>query len=147
MTGLWTLNGYDLYGTYGACILKGCYLDIMAPATPRTRLEHEQLDADGMQVDTTSPLYYQQKKYNLELLIVGSNFADFWAKYNAFFAAISTPGAFTLYVADLGVTVQLLYEGATCLKKPRSLRSGRVAVSYKIAVKEFNPQNRVYDAD
>lgn len=147
MTGLWTLNNKDLYTYFGGFILKGCYLDIMAPATPRTRLEHEQLDANGIQVDTVSPLYYKERKYNLDVLLVGSNYADFWTKYTAFFAEIITPGAFTLYVADLGITVQLLYEGATCLKKPRSLRSGRVAVSYKIAVKEFNPQNRVYDAN
>lgn len=144
MTGLWKINNKDLYTVFGGFILRGCYSDIMSPATPRPRLEHDQIDANGVQVDTVSPLYYQEKKYSIDVLLVGASAADFWAKYNAFFAEIATPAAFSLYVADLGVTVQLLYEGATCVKKPRSLRSGRVAVSYKISVKEFNPQNRVY---
>lgn len=147
MTGFWKINNKDAYTIFGVSLLRGSYNEIMAPPTPRERLQHEALDVNGTLVDTISELYYKERKYSIDILIVGSNYADFWTKYNAFFAEISTPGAFTLKVADLGVTVTLLYEGATCVKKPRSLRSGRVAVQYKVEVKEFNPTNRLYDTD
>ena len=147
MQGMWKVNNKDLFVQFGVRILKGSYNDIMSPPKPRVRLEHDYPDATGLMVDTLSPLSYQAKTYKINVLLVGSDASDFWAKYTAFFAEIATPEAFTLYVADLGVTVSLLYEGAQCLKKPSSLKSGRVAVSYEISVKEYNPDLRVYDND
>lgn len=145
MTGNWYLNGSDLYSTYGVALLKGSYLTIMSPPKPRKRLEHDYVDANGSQVDTTSPLSYEPHRYTISVVITASSYVQFWARYNAFIAAMATPGTFALYIKNLGITVNLLYEGMRCTFKPRSLRSGRVSAVYEISVFEKNPTLRSYD--
>ena len=58
MTTRWKINTVDIYTAYGAAIKQGSYLDIMSPPVPRKRLEHDYIDANGAQVDTTSALTY-----------------------------------------------------------------------------------------
>lgn len=144
MTTLWKINNTDIFAAYGALILKDSYMDIMSPPVPKKRLEHDFIDANGTEVDTVSALVYESRRYTLKVLITASSSAQFWTRYNAFIAAIATPGTFSLWVSDLGITVNLLYESAKCTSKPKSLKNGQVAVAYDIAVFEPNPVNRLY---
>lgn len=146
MTNRWKINSVDTYVAYGMAVKAGSYLDIMSPPVPRKRLEHEFTDANGAQVDTTSALTYEPRRYTLKILITGANYTGFWANYNALLTAIAKPGTFSLYVADLGITVNLLYEGMKCASKPGSLRSGKVVAEYELSVFEPNPTNRTYGA-
>lgn len=146
MTNKWKISGLDTWSTYGTVILKNSYLDIMTPPTPRRRLEYEYPDANGTKVDVVSPISFEARRYKLNILIVGNSYAQFWTNYNALLGAIAKAGTFTLYIADLGVTVTLLYEGMPCVSKPRSLRIGRIAVAYELNVFELNPANRTYGA-
>lgn len=145
MTNLWEINNTDIFSAYHSIIKRGSYLDIMSPPVPRKRLEHDYIDANGTDVDTTSALNYENKRYNIKAIITGENYADYWTNYNALLAAINIPGTWSLYIKDIGITVNLLYEGMKCVSKPRSLRSGRIAVEYEISVFEPNPTNRTYD--
>ena len=145
MTTLWKINGIDTYSTYGVGIKRGSYNEIMSPPTPRKRLEHEYTDQNGVDVDTTSPLTYEPRRFNIKVIIAAVDYTAFWTQYNAFIAAIATPSSFSLWVKDIGVTTHLLYEGAKCIDKTRSLRYGKVIVSYEISVLEQNPTNRTYD--
>jgi len=117
MNGLWTINGIDLYDAFGAYILKGSYNDLLSPPMPRKRLEHEYIDQDGVAVDTTSPLTYEARRFTLRVALKGISSTQFWSRYNAFFGLVSTPGSFLLYVADLGKTFTLLYEGTAKAEK------------------------------
>lgn len=146
MTGLWKINNIDIYSSFGTAIKKGSYLDIMSPPVPRKRLEHEFTDANGAEVDKTSALTFEPRRFSINILITGSGFSAFWANYNSLLSLIRTPGTFALYIADIGVTANLLYEGMKCISKPRSLRSGRVAVEYEVSVFEPVPTNRTYGA-
>lgn len=144
MNSKWYINNQDLFGTYGVALLKGSYNEIMSPPRPRRRMEYEYTDESGVRVDTQSALTYEPYRYKIKVLIIASGFADYWAKYNAFYAAIATPGTFTLRVADLGVTVTLLYEEARNVDKSVRLKSGKVASAFEISVLEPNPTNRIY---
>lgn len=145
MTNKWKINTVDMYTAYGSVIKQGSYLDIMSPPVPRKRLEHDYVDANGAAVDTVSALTYEPRRYALKILITGSNYTSYWANYNALLAVLSVPGTFALYIKDIGITVNLLYEGMKCVSKPRSLRNGRIAVEYEMSVFEPNPTNRTYD--
>lgn len=145
MTNRWKINTVDIYTAYGAAIKQGSYLYIMRPPVPRKRLEHDYIDANGTQVDTASALTYEPRRYSIKLLITGSNYTNYWVNYNALLAVLAVPGIFTLYIKDIGITVNLLYEGMKCASKPRSLRSGRIAVEFEMSVFEPNPVNRTYD--
>lgn len=138
MTGLWTLNGLDLYTTFGAALLKGSYDDLLSPASPRKRLEYEYIDQDGVNVDTTTPLTYAPKRFTLKLALKGNNATQFWARYNALFSVLSQPTSFTLYIADLDKTFTLLYEGTAKAQKltPISSGNGKVFATFEIKVLE-----------
>ncbi len=144
MTTYWYLNGASLWSTYGTAIARGSYLDIMSPPVPRKRLEHDFTDANGAKVDIISPLKYEPYRYKIKVTITGANFSAFWANFNALLTAIRTPGTFTLQITDIGITVNLLYEGMHCTQKSRSLKSGRVAADYEISVFEKDPTTRSY---
>ena len=144
MTNKWKISGLDTWTNYGTAILKNSYLDIMTPPTPRRRLEYDYPDANGTKVDVVSPISYEARRYKLNILIVANSYAQFWTNYNALLGAIAKAGTFTLYIADIGITVTLLYEGMPCVSKPRSLRNGRIAVAYELNVFEPNPTNRTY---
>jgi len=144
MTGKWFIGGADIYSNYGSAILRGSYLDIMSPPIPRKRLEYDYTDANGTKVDLVSSLSYEPKRYTIKIMITGNNYSSYWSNYNALLSAINKSGTFTLNITDIGITVNLLYEGMKCISKPRSLRSGRIAVEYEISVFELNPSNRTY---
>lgn len=146
MTNKWRINGTDIYSTYGVAIKRGSYLELMTPPTPRKRLEHEYSDANGAQVDTQSALTYEPRRFTVKVVIIADNYAQFWARYNAFIASIATPASFALWVKDIGITANLIYEGMKCTDKPSSLRSGKIAVSYDLSVFEPNPVNRTYES-
>lgn len=144
MTGLWKINNRDTFTTWGVGVTRGSYGDILSRPTPKKRLEHDYLDANGVEVDTTSPLTYEASRYKIKVVITGKTFDNFWTNYNAFFAEIDKPVPFTLFISDLGVTVNLLYEGARQTGRIGTLRSGKMAIAFELSVFEFNPKNRIY---
>ena len=144
MTGKWYINGSDLFATYGAAITRGSYLDIMSPPVPRKRLEYNYYDENGAKVDIVTALKYEAKRFKIKLIITAESYSQFWTRYFSLLTAINKPGIFTLQIVDIGITVNLLYEGMQCISKPRSLRSGRVAVEYEISAFEPNPTVRTY---
>lgn len=144
MTGLWKINNKDIFAAWGVGITRGSYADILSRPTPKKRLEHDYKDADGLEVDTTSPLAYEANRFKIKVVITGKTFTSFWANYNAFFAEIDKPETFSLYIKDLGVTVTLLYEGATQKGRIGTLRSGKKAIAFEVSVFEPNPKNRIY---
>lgn len=146
MNNKWLINNIDIWAVCKVAITKGSYLDILSPPIPRKRLEHDFIDANGAAVDTASALTYEPKRFNIKIVITGTSYVNYWANYNAFMALVNKPGAWTLKVADLGISINLLYEGLKCVSKPRSFRGGKIAVEYELSVFEPNPTIRTVDA-
>lgn len=117
MTNLWKINGIDIFAIYGAAILKGSYAELLAPPTPKKRLEHDYADQNGVVIDTISALTYEAKRFSIKLALKGSSATEFWNRYNALFAVLAVPGAFTLWIADLNKTYTLIYEGCSKVDK------------------------------
>ncbi len=135
MTGLWKINDTDIYATYGAAILRGSYNELLAPPKPRKRLEHEYTDQNGVSVDTATPLTYEPKRFNIKIGIYAKSTYQFWTNYNALIAAMAKPGTFSLYIADLGRSYELIYEGATVTKKVTPiLNAQHIAVELSVAL-------------
>lgn len=144
MNGKWTIAGTDLYTGLGVLILKGSYDDILSPPVPKKRLEYDYQDKDGLDVDTTTESTYEAKRFKMSFAITASSSSEFWTRYNGLFALIDTPEEFTFALSDLGVSIELLYEGAKCTHKSGSLNSGKVVVVYEMSFLEPDPTNRTY---
>jgi hypothetical protein len=145
MNGLWTLNGGDLYATYGCMLLKGAYKDILSAPAVKKRAEYNYLDKNGLDVDTSSALKFEAKRFKIPIAFVANSTEDFWNNYNALLAEISVPDEFSLYVQELGVTLNLLFEGMEY--KIHRFQSNGAMASYDLAVLEADPTNREYDKE
>lgn len=150
MNGKWIIEGTDIYATMGCLLVKGGYLDLLSPPVPKRRLEHDYPDKNGVDVDTGEgeedpELYYEAKRFKIHVLVTASTLSQFWSRFYSLLSLIDKTGHFTLYVHELGVSFKLLYEGARCVSKSRSLRSGSIAVLYEISVLEPDPTDRNYD--
>jgi hypothetical protein len=145
MNGKWVIDDVDLYADLGVLLLKGSYGDIMSPPVPKKRLEYDYADKNGVDVDTTTAVVYEPKRFKLSVAITASTSAEFWSRYNALLGLIDKAGSFSLYISDLGLRVNLIYEGAKCISKSKSLKSGSVVVAYELSVLEPDPTNRQYD--
>jgi len=145
MNGKWVIGDTDLYADLGVLIFKGSYEEVLTPPAPKKRLEHDYQDKNGVDVDTSSALNYEAKRFKLNVAITAATSSQFWSRYNALLALINKPDTFSLYISDLGVKINLLYEGAKCISKSRSLKSGPVVVAYELSVLESDPTNRIYD--
>ena len=140
MTNLWKINGVDIYSTYGAAILRGSYVDLLTPPTPKKRLEHDYIDQNGVAVDTTSTLTYEAKRFNIKIALKASSATEFWSRYNALFAVLAVPGTFTLWIADLNKTYTLLYEGCSKVEKlTRITGSTFVYATFELKLLQPNP--------
>lgn len=117
MTNKFKINTVDIYTTYGATILKGSYADLLMPAKPRKRLEHEYTDQNGVKVDKISPLTFEPKRFSMRFAIKASSDTEFWSRYNAFFAAVAVKTYISLWIYDLNATYTLYYEGCTKVEK------------------------------
>lgn len=139
MTNRWKINDIDIWESFGVYIFRGNYNELLTPPTPRKRLEHEYADRDGVAVDTTSPLTFEARRFNMKVGLRGNSPADFWNKYTAFFALLAQAGSFTLYIADLARSFTLLYEGVARAEKltPINTQTGVVYATFEI--KLFEP--------
>lgn len=144
MNGKWKIGSTDLYTSLGVLILKGGYSEVLSPPEPKKRLEYDYQDKDGVDVDKVSNVVYQAKRFKMSFAITASSSSQFWSRYNALLALVDIAGEFALNLIDLGVTVNLLYEGAKCINKSRSLKSGPVVVIYEMSFLEADPTNRTY---
>ena len=142
MQGFWTLNGADLYSTYGAAILKGSYEELLSPPTPRKRLEYEYPDRSGVAVDTTTPLTFEPKRFKMNWALYAKSKAQFWQRYEALFITLAQAGSFSLYVKDLDRTFTLLYEGAKVTNKQTKI-DGAGFIATLIEVSFLEPMTDV----
>lgn len=145
MNGKWIIGETDLYADLGVLLLKGSYDEIMSPPSPKKRTEYDYPDKNGLDVDKASAVVYEAKRFKISVAITATTSAQFWARYNLLLALLDKPGEFSLYLSDLGVKINLLYEGAKNTFKSRSLKAGLVVVIYEISLLEPDPTTRIYD--
>lgn len=110
-----TLNTIDLKTTYGLVILTGTEKLLEYPERKDT-LQVDFLDHNGTDyyLDT---IYFKDKEVTLNCAIMAVDDVQFWAFYDAFFAAIATTGKQDLFIYDHGKTYQVFYKRTGNFKK------------------------------
>lgn len=137
MTGLYSINGNDIYTAYGLVITSGVgsLLDMPDRKSPYS---HDWQDENGVEVDLSRPLF-QARQVTFNVVLEGNGYADFWAKYKALFELLSSPGLLELYCADLGSTFHIYYTSSSNFQRHTRLRSGQVIMSFTLVFTEPVP--------
>lgn len=131
-----------MYASYGCMLLKGAYKEILSPPSIKKRAEYNYLDKSGLDVDTSSPIYYEAKRMSLPIVIVANDTSDFWMKNDDFLFAIKKPEGFQMEITELGITLNLLYEGLVAGELVK--QNGVFLARYQLNVLEKDPASRIY---
>lgn len=83
MTGLYFLNGLDMYTTYGFCPSVRCSDDFLKMRKRKAVYVNNWEEEDGMEYDLSSPPKYEDREIKLIGFIKASDTSDLWNKYNA----------------------------------------------------------------
>ena len=107
MTGLYFLNGMDMYTAFGFIPEEGCSDDFLKPRNRKAVYENDWADESGKEYDLASVPVYEDRIFTLKGYIRGNNEADFWNKYNSLLASFNTVGVHVLTVGEFSGNPEL----------------------------------------
>lgn len=139
MTGLYTIDGTDMYTAYGFIPLKGCSDDILRPRKAKDRYSNDWAEENGMDWDLSSPVKYEDREITLKGIIVASSESDFWTKWSALKTKFTNSGTFTLVCNEFGsnATVKAFYKDTPkCERYTKIKNTDKVVVEVEILIQE-----------
>ena len=99
MTGRYSINGQDLYSTYGIIVTGG--LDtFLAPNERKEPFSKDWGDSDGIEYDLSS-VVLQARTFKIEGYIIASSLADFNTKFNALKTVLNSTGYLVITVGAI----------------------------------------------
>lgn len=117
-------SGHELDDTdlsqYGAWLLSGSVDTLRKAAQVKTALEVTTKDRAGAVYDGDGEPRFKSKEVTLNLLIKTATAEEFWARYDALFAALLKPEPRRVYFAE----TERVYEGFYTKEKVSGLRVG-----------------------
>lgn len=132
-TGLWSLNGKDLYDTYGLAITSGNGQFLLFPERKES-LKYDWAERNGVDIDLTTPRF-KAKDVKLKCVFVASSEAEYWQNRNAFFNDLAnTPGWKTWHIADHDRDYSVYYKQSSQprLLSKRLKNTGQIAYAFEL---------------
>jgi hypothetical protein len=133
MTGELTIDTIDIWTTYGAFLLKGGYNELMRPSKRKASLSNSWPEQDGIEVDLSAPKF-EDKDVDLSFILSASSEAEWWTRYNAFFALLKGAGTRSMYVKELNKTILLYYKEAPSYEQLTKIK-GTSTVAARFTIK------------
>lgn len=139
--GLYFLDGFDLWTTFGIAVQKGS-ADFLKMPPKKQSTEHDWPDANGIDVDL-SAMYFSQREGTLTLLMVAESEQEWWDRYELFKSLLSQPGLRRLSITAHGQRSYYVFYKETSSwsqVKPLQNSSGKVMQQFSITIVEPEPQ-------
>lgn len=115
MTGLYTINGTDVFTAYGLIFEPGTLDALMSPPARKESYAYAWKDQDGTERDTGAASF-ESREVRLTGIIVGADKAAFIAFYNAFKTLLTAGEYFTLKSLETGINWKLLYQSTNAFE-------------------------------
>jgi len=139
MTGEVTIDSVDIWTTYGAFLLKGSYDSLMRPPKRKVSLSNNWPEQNGLEIDLTLPRY-ESKEVELSFILSAGNEAQWWTRYNAFFAALMATGERSLFVHELEKTFLVYYIETTSYEQLTTIKAvSKVVARFTVKLGIANP--------
>jgi hypothetical protein len=132
-----TVNGKDLWDTYGVRLERGGAVELLALPDSKSRVVHDWEDEDGEEVLLT-PTLTKARDVTLSCLIVAATGGEFWSAYTALYRELAG-GVVALYVHDFDETYSLLLTGFGKPDKLTRIAGGHTAVKFSVKLRELSP--------
>lgn len=127
----------DAFERYGMSLEDGALEQLMTPAPHKEGESNDEVTANGIAYNGQTLGFKDQKQFSFDVHIIGSNRADYLAKYDLFIAEVLNCGYFQLLTADFPDRVyHLVYRNCQNYSHLDSL------AKFTISVKEPHPEIR-----
>lgn len=128
VTNKYRINGQDVFNVYGLVFQKGTQEELLRLARRKEGYAYEWPDEDGTERDDTDPVF-ESKEVNIRAIMVGSNKADFLAKYNALKTFLMGSGYFDFDSIVLNKRFKLLYQDMSSYELLNPIRDNEQIVA------------------
>ena len=123
MIGFASINGQDVYTTYGIAFRPGTYAELLKAPKRKQGYQYDWQDEDGMETDPDEIPVYERQIYNLPIFIQADNGLQFYQRYNAFIAFLYTSKEFNLDFLEMGRRFKVQYSEMTSYQKLTNINS------------------------
>lgn len=140
MTGLYTLNGLDMYTNYGFVPEFGTSDGILSSRKPKER-EFVDWPESGKEFNLLSPPVYDLRAITLKGVIYGSSGADFATKYNGLKAAFNVTGYLTLLckeIENVQAGIKVILASEIKIIRYTRIKVGAVKVEVEFTLQEVD---------
>lgn len=135
--GRYTLNGHDLWATYGILVLD-TNSDWLQMPPRKDSVKYDYPDQNGISIDLTAPVY-KDRDLAIKMLMSVASLSDFNSKWPAFLTLMSTAGTMPLVVADTGRTYQVYYKNMSAVNRYGLISSGTCYITFTLTLSEPQP--------
>jgi hypothetical protein len=139
MTGEVFIDNNDIWTAYGMILLAGSYNDLLKPSKRKASLSNNWQDENGLEIDLTDPKY-EAKTVGLSFILSADSEAEWWNRYNVFFALIKGSGEHSLYIKELSQIYQVYYIEVTSFEQITRIKTvNKVVAKFTISFGIANP--------
>lgn len=130
-----TINGKDMYSTWGASFQRGAYAEFLTPPSVKSYIENNDRSKDGTQVLPRNPRF-EDREVNVNVTLTASTPEKLLEYYNSFVNELTKSGWLVIDIPTLNTTYRMLYVSAS----KYSLYGSSCSLS--IRLREPDPSNR-----
>ncbi len=142
LSGNWFIDGIDLFTTFNVFIEEGS-ADFLKFPPKKESIEHDWQDANGIEVDL-SQIFFGPREGTLNLAIIATSQADFFAKQSAFISHFTQPGKRRFTLTSHGErSYYIHYQECNNYKAVKPLtgeESGLFAYRFSMVIREPEPK-------
>lgn len=130
-----TINGKDMYSTWGARFQQGAYAEFLTPPPVKNYIENSDRSQDGTRVIPQNPRF-DEREVNVSIALTASTESQLTARYKSFVDELTRSGWLVIYIPTLDTTYRMLYVSSS--------KFGIYGNSCNLSVRlrEPNPANR-----
>lgn len=134
------INGKDLWVTFGVALEKGSTSDFLKFPEAKETIEHDWMDSNGIDVDL-SRIFYKQKTIAMKCFLVANNEAEWWTKYNQFFAELTLPGLKRFEISEFSKSFYIYYKDCSNFSRFTRIKNAtKIVVEFTLTVIEQEPK-------
>jgi hypothetical protein len=131
-----TIDGKDLYETWGAILLEGSYNSLFKYPKRQTVSFRNYAEMDGIVPDLRK-ITFEPKQVTLHFAIRHRSIDEFWNKYQSFFTDMIAPGYRTVH-AGMGWIHKLRYDKTAQYESPHLFSGGSSLTAFTLHFLEDN---------
>lgn len=140
MIGFCTINGLDVYSTYGISFRPGTYAELLKAPKRKKGYEKDWDDENGIETDPQEGPRFERQTYNLPIFIQANNAVQFYSRFNAFKAFLYTSGEFHLDMLEMERRFKVRYWDMTSFDKLTLIKnSSKVGCYFTLQLTDDHP--------